>query len=90
MKEITEPETRVDWSRPKATDDSGEELRIICSRPSGDLFPVPSTTEVVCTATDSAGNRATCSFRITLKRKLKLLHLNKQFLKMILLSKRKG
>ena len=83
MKEITELETRVHWSRPTATDDSGVKPNIHCNKQNGDLFPVPSTTEVVCTASDSAGNKATCSFRVTLKRKLKLLHLNKQFLKMI-------
>ena len=83
MKEITELETRVHWSAPTATDDSGVKPYIHCNKQNGDIFSVPSTTEVVCTASDSAGNRATCSFRITLKRKLKLLHLNKQFLKMI-------
>jgi HYR domain/SdrD B-like domain/PA14 domain/Thrombospondin type 3 repeat len=37
---------------------------IVCDPPSGSAFPV-GTTEVTCTATDSSGNSATCSFNIT-------------------------
>lgn len=68
-KEATENEIHVHWSAPKATDDSGVKPAIRCNRHSGDLFSVPSATLVECTAEDPAGNRATCSFKITLKRK---------------------
>ena len=36
---------------------------VVCSPPSGATFPLGTTT-VNCTATDSAGNAATCSFKI--------------------------
>src|SRR5262249_38763837 len=36
----------------------------VCSPPSGSSFPVGATT-VTCTATDAAGNSASCSFTIT-------------------------
>jgi hypothetical protein len=37
---------------------------ITCNPPSGSSFPVGQTT-VTCTATDAAGNHATCSFTVT-------------------------
>ena len=37
---------------------------VICSPPSGSFFPVGTTT-VNCTATDPAGNTATCAFDVT-------------------------
>ncbi|MCI0596224.1 MAG: HYR domain-containing protein [candidate division Zixibacteria bacterium] len=36
----------------------------VCSPPSGSLFPV-GTTVVTCTATDAAGNQASCQFTVT-------------------------
>lgn len=36
---------------------------LVCSPPSGSLFPI-GTTEVVCVATDSSGNKATRSFKV--------------------------
>ena len=37
---------------------------VVCNPPSGSCFPVGSTT-VTCTATDTSGNTATCSFSIS-------------------------
>ncbi len=39
-------------------------VTVVCTPPSGSTFPVGTTT-VNCTATDAAGNSATCSFLVT-------------------------
>ena len=46
-----------------ATDDSDPAPSVVCVPPSGSLFP-PGTTIVTCTATDAAGNQATCQFPV--------------------------
>ena len=46
-----------------ATDNSGT-ATVVCTPPSGSLFPLGTTT-VHCTATDSAGNLSTCSFTVS-------------------------
>jgi hypothetical protein len=46
-----------------ATDDSGS-ATLVCTPPSGSLFP-KGTTTVNCVATDSSGNQATASFTVT-------------------------
>lgn len=38
---------------------------VACVPPSGSIFPL-GTSPVTCTATDAAGNRATCSFQVTI------------------------
>lgn len=48
-----------------STDDSGS-VTIVCDPPSGSAFPKGSTT-VNCSATDAAGNIATCSFTVTVQ-----------------------
>ena len=50
-----------------ARDDTDPSPLINCSPPSGALFPVGRTT-VTCSATDAAGNRATASFVVRVKR----------------------
>ena len=37
MKEITEPQTRVHWSAPTATDDSGVKPYIHCNKQNGEI-----------------------------------------------------
>jgi hypothetical protein len=37
---------------------------VVCNPPSGSVFPA-GTTAVTCTATDAAGNIATCGFNVT-------------------------
>ena len=39
-------------------------VTVVCVPPSGSIFPV-GTTSVTCTATDTSGNTATCSFTVT-------------------------
>jgi len=41
---------------------------VVCVPPSGSFFP-RGTTLVTCTATDAAGNRATCEFPVTVELK---------------------
>ncbi|XP_078354999.1 hyalin-like [Oculina patagonica] len=67
--DLTCLEVRVNWQQPTVTDNSGVAPSVTSNRHSGDLFAVPSTSEVIYTATDTAGNTATCSFKITLKSK---------------------
>ncbi|MCI0540381.1 MAG: DUF5011 domain-containing protein, partial [Verrucomicrobiales bacterium] len=43
-----------------------EPVTVVCDPPSGSEFPVGST-PVNCTATDAAGNTATCSFTVTVE-----------------------
>ena len=62
-------ELRVYWQEPTATDNSGVMPSVSSVRRSGDLFAVPSLSEVLYIAKDESGNEATCSFRVTLKRK---------------------
>jgi hypothetical protein len=40
---------------------------VVCSPPSGSLFPPNAVTTVTCTATDASGNMATCSFTIMVR-----------------------
>jgi hypothetical protein len=47
-----------------ATDATDTSPSVTCTPPSGSVFPVGTTT-VTCTATDSAGNVATRSFKVT-------------------------
>jgi uncharacterized repeat protein (TIGR03803 family) len=46
-----------------ATDESGEPVTISCSRASGSIFPIGTTT-VTCTATDASGNVSQASFKV--------------------------
>lgn len=48
----------------EATDDVDGAVPVDCTPASGDTFPL-GTTQVECTATDQAGNRATGSFNVT-------------------------
>ncbi|SMD44497.1 delta-60 repeat domain-containing protein/Por secretion system C-terminal sorting domain-containing protein [Aquiflexum balticum DSM 16537] len=53
----------VTWTAPTATDNSGS-VTLTSNFEPGAVFPV-GTTEVIYTATDAAGNQATCSFNVT-------------------------
>ena len=76
---------RVNWQEPTATDNSGVLPSVSSISRSGDLFAVPGSYEVVYTAKDESGNEATCSFRITLKRKYTELDYTKHRANMYLL-----
>ena len=67
--DAVETEIRVNWKRPLATDNSGVVPTVVSNLPSGDIFAVPGVYEIVYTAEDGSGNRATCRFTITLKSK---------------------
>jgi hypothetical protein len=49
---------------PPTVSDNCPGVTSVCSPPSGSIFPVGTTT-VTCTATDTSGNTATCSFTVT-------------------------
>jgi hypothetical protein len=55
--------TVVNFPAPLATDNCPG-VTVACTPPAGSIFPVGTTT-VTCTATDAAGNAASCSFAIT-------------------------
>jgi HYR domain/Right handed beta helix region len=55
----------VTYTTPTATDNCPlPPNSVSCTPPSGSCFP-RGTTTVTCTATDSSGNMATCSFKVT-------------------------
>ena len=53
----------VNFPPPVATDNCPG-VTVVCTPPAGSCFPVGVTT-VTCTATDTSGNTATCSFTIS-------------------------
>ncbi|MEW5825875.1 MAG: HYR domain-containing protein, partial [Candidatus Bipolaricaulota bacterium] len=55
---------RVYWTAPTATDNCGV-LSLVPSKTSGSWFSKGTTTTVTYTATDIYGNKATCSFTVT-------------------------
>lgn len=52
----------VTYATPTSSDNCGA-APVVCTPPSGSAFPAGTTT-VTCTATDGAGNTATCSFNV--------------------------
>jgi len=54
----------VTYTAPTATDNCDLSPSVVCSPPSGSLFPVGVTT-VTCTATDDCGNESECEFDVT-------------------------
>ncbi|XP_068719978.1 sushi, von Willebrand factor type A, EGF and pentraxin domain-containing protein 1-like [Montipora capricornis] len=66
---LTVIEYIVPWTRPNCSDNSGVPPDFSSSRPNGDLFEVPSNSEVVYTVRDRAGNEdKSCSFAIRLSK----------------------
>jgi uncharacterized repeat protein (TIGR01451 family) len=53
----------VNYPPPSATDNCPGVV-VTCTPPSGSCFPL-GTTMVTCTATDTSGNTATCTFKVT-------------------------
>ena len=53
----------VSYAYPAATDNCSGGLAVTCNPPTGSTFPVGSN-PVNCTATDAAGNVATCAFML--------------------------
>ncbi len=56
----------VTWTNPSASDTTGDDPMIACTLQSGSDFMI-GTRDVICTATDAAGNQATpnCVFTVT-------------------------
>jgi HYR domain len=54
----------VTYPLPQASSTCGVITNIVCAPPSGSPFPIGTTT-VTCTAYDSLGNSATCTFTVT-------------------------
>ena len=54
----------VTFTAPVATDNCDPSPTVVCSPPSGSIFPVGTTT-VTCTATDECGNTSSSSFDVT-------------------------
>jgi HYR domain len=54
----------VTFPTPVATDSCDPTPTVVCSPPSGSVFPV-GTTVVTCTATDDCGNSSTSTFNVT-------------------------
>ena len=61
----------VTWDDPVVTDNSGTAVLVICDPPSGSVFEIGKTI-VTCTATDSAGNTASCRFKVEVVGKCKI------------------
>ncbi|MDN4594492.1 HYR domain-containing protein [Polycladomyces subterraneus] len=57
----------VTYPNPTVTDNCPGPIDVSCSPASGSFFPIGTST-VTCTATDAAGNTATCSFTVTVER----------------------
>ena len=57
---------RVNYSA-SATDTCTANVNLVCTPPSGSLFPL-GTTAVVCIATDNCTNRTNCTFIVTINR----------------------
>ena len=55
---------QVFYPLPSAATSCGVIANLVCTPPSGSIFPLGNTT-VICTATDSQGNSASCSFVVT-------------------------
>ena len=56
--------TTATWSPPRAQDNGPGALTLTPDRAPGAAFP-PGATAVTYTATDAAGNNATCTFDVT-------------------------
>ena len=58
----------VSWTKPEATDNSGQNPTVTCNREPGSEFGLGGSV-VTCKAVDLAGNQATCAFSVTVQLK---------------------
>ncbi|XP_033106624.1 uncharacterized protein LOC117108641 [Anneissia japonica] len=56
----------VNYESANVTDNSGEELTVICTPHSGSAFAI-GTTQVVCSASDAANNTGSCTFGVSVQ-----------------------
>lgn len=67
LAELTAPDaTVVTFAPPTVTDDCATPPSVVCTPPSGSTFS-NGTTPVNCTANDSSGNSASCSFNVLVR-----------------------
>ncbi len=59
------PESQVSWDDPDVTDNLGNDVDVVCVPQSGSVFQNANTETVTCTATDDAGNEASCTFLVS-------------------------
>ena len=62
--DITTSISNVTWSDPDVNDNIDTNPSVSCDHSTDFTFPVGETT-VSCSATDDAGNSATCTFNVT-------------------------
>jgi len=55
----------VVFALPAVVDETDSEVEVVCTPPSGSLFPLNKTATVTCVAMDDAGNERSASFLIT-------------------------
>ncbi|XP_071959784.1 hyalin-like [Antedon mediterranea] len=62
--DLVNDRTTVTWNDPSVTDNVDTRISATCTPPSGSSFNIGST-NVVCSARDTAGNRGSCIFTVT-------------------------
>ena len=75
VKETADNEIRVNWERPRFSDNSGNDPMVTGNRQSGDYFASPGKYQIIYIATDQSGNQAHCSFTIQLSSESNTLRL---------------
>ncbi|XP_033106437.1 uncharacterized protein LOC117108517 isoform X2 [Anneissia japonica] len=63
--DIISPSQSPDWTIPIATDDQTQSPPVECSPDPNKEYAIGSVNEVTCTTIDDAGNKALCSFTIS-------------------------
>ena len=74
--DLSQAYATVFWIDPQVTDNSGQIPTMACDVESGSHFGIGET-EVICEAVDSTGNKATCTFILTIKGNVNLLRRKK-------------
>ena len=54
------------WESPIVTDNSEDEVDIVCHPPSGTNVSIGQT-QITCEAVDGSGNKAGCNFQVNLR-----------------------
>ena len=75
VKETADNEIRVNWERPRFSDNSGNDPVVKGNRQSGDYFSSPGKYQITHIAIDQSGNQAHCSFTIQLESESNTLRL---------------
>ena len=66
--DFSQPTAVVIWRDLQATDNSGQDPTVTCSTESGSQFTYRiGETDVICKAVDPTGNKAMCTFTVTIE-----------------------